>query len=188
MTAKAGTSMSSVVDPQRLPDTRPHGSNIGLRVQVVWWLEWVDANGQRCLGPEHGFVQSQGTDADRPRFAAAAMLIGRTRYGIRHGHEVVIALQRVAQSAWHKRAAMLGHIQADFARVKVSRLYIEGRPIVGQELRAILDSVIAARTSKAEASRQRVARLDTALPNIRAEEREPETPFWLDPVEDQVSP
>lgn len=181
---KGITGVSLVTKRAGLPDVRENfAPDSGHRVVTAYWTEWTDAEGHH-VGPRRNRVQQHGMLHERPVFAAAMILYGRSEFTIRNDSEVVINATG-SLSRRLRRLKNLGILtKVDAAKAFVSQIYIDDRLVRGDELRGLLEKAIAARAVKAEKSKRRIVKLDKALAAIESERVNPETPFWHDPVED----
>ena len=116
------------------------------RVSIQWWFEWM-RDGQRVQSPKRSELRRQGIVS-----ATGSLVMGREKYGIRHGAEVIIPSRP-------RKGQPCG--------VRVSRLYIDGRPIVGAELKGLLARFAARASRRGVASKLRVEKLDADLARIR---------------------
>lgn len=183
--AKTGTS-TIMVNPARIPDVAAdRGHAAGEQVVRLQWYEWIREDGVREASPKRKRAQVHGRDGARLEIAARMALCGQRRLAIRGDAEIVVS----AQSSRAKALAQKGYIKPSVS-VMVSTLFVDGRPVVGDELRRVLSQALAAADAKTEASREQIRRLDQALDAIgppaacETSERSEESPFWFDPAED----
>lgn len=142
MKGGVGSSMHLEYTPRgdRLPD--PHR----VRIIMQWWYEWVE-DGERLKSPNYSILCRHGAIA-----AAHGLLMGREKYGIRHGSEVLIHEDGEHS---HKKG------------VRAARLYIDGRLVAGAELKDLFARVEAYQARKVGQTARRLEKLDAALARIR---------------------
>lgn len=148
-----------------VPNLYPHRWSSWRRERVVvrWWFEWIE-NGKRQRSPPGSDVCRQGALA-----ATHGLTMGREKFGLRHGAEVVIPVSADRARAFKALCRLVrqngGEVQG--ARgVRVSRLYIDGRPVEGAELKSLLAKVQSAQERRRDQTTARLKRLDADLAAI----------------------
>ena len=116
------------------------------RIHVRWWFEWVDAGARERSKPKQHLAR-HGVLA-----AAHMLLMGREKYGIRRGSDVLIP-----EDGTHNRKP----------GVRVAQIYIDGRLVAGDELKGLLERVRQYQEKKRARSARSIAKLDADLARIR---------------------